>query len=138
MSDSETESLNNANNDPESWANANRAGPLDNANDSVAPQHFSGPLKINLPPAFQGDGLVASWSRRLEVAVQTMYNLPDVDLDPVLASVLPTRLADAAFLYWDSLSPIVQKTYTVVKTKWKEVFGPRHSSILSDICECSP
>lgn len=71
---SETESLNNANNNPKPLANANQAGFLDNANDSVVPQLFSGPLKINLPPAFQGDGTesFACWSRRFEVTVQAM------------------------------------------------------------------
>lgn len=45
----------------------------------------------------------------------------------MLASVLPTHLADSAFLYWDSLSLMVQKTYSVIKTKLKEALGPKHS-----------
>ncbi|CAI5686402.1 unnamed protein product [Oreochromis niloticus] len=52
---------------------------------------------------------------------------PEVDLATVMSSVLPTRLADAAFLYWDSLPSSTQKDYDLVKDKLKEVFGPKYS-----------
>lgn len=85
-------------------------------------------LKIDLPTVFKGDGneSFTSWSRRFEVAVQAM-STPDADLSAVMASILPTRLADAAFLYWDSLPPFIQKDYALVKEKLREVFGPKYS-----------
>lgn len=94
----------------------------------VAPATVSSALKIDLPPAFKGDGTESftSWSRRFEVAVQAMTS-PNADLSPMMASTLPTRLADAAFLYWDSLPSSTQKDYDLVKEKLKEVFGPKYS-----------
>ncbi|KAL3976326.1 ubiquitin carboxyl-terminal hydrolase 36/42 [Sarotherodon galilaeus] len=96
----------------------------------AAPAHHtvSGALTIDLPPVFKGDGTESftSWSRRFEVAVQAMTP-PEVDLATVMSSVLPTRLADAAFLYWDSLPSSTQKDYDLVKDKLKEVFGPKYS-----------
>ena len=49
----------------------------------------SSALKIDLPPAFKGDGTESftSWSRRFEVAVQAMSST-DTDLPTVMASVL--------------------------------------------------
>ena len=60
-------------------------------------------LKIELPPVFKGDGteFFTNWSRRFEVAVRAFHS-PGADVEGVLAAVLPTRLADAAFLYWDT------------------------------------
>lgn len=52
---------------------------------------------------------------------------PDADLSTVMASVLPTRLSDAAFLYWDSLSSTTQRDYDSVKEKLREGFGPKYS-----------
>ncbi|XP_019746209.1 uncharacterized protein LOC109528270 [Hippocampus comes] len=49
------------------------------------------------------------------------------DMSSVLASVLPTRLAEAAFLYWDSLSPTVKEDYGAVKKRLQDVFGLDHS-----------
>ncbi|KAK2920502.1 hypothetical protein Q8A73_002706 [Channa argus] len=97
-------------------------------NASLAPHAVSSNLKIDLPSAFKGDGTESftSWSRRFEVAVQAMTS-PDADLSTVLASILPTRLTDAAFLYWDSLSPSMQREYDLVKDKLREVFGPKYS-----------
>jgi len=107
---------------------------------SLATCAFSSALKIDLPPAFKGDGTESftSWSRRFEVAVQAMSST-DTDLHTVMASVLPTRLADAAFLYWDSLPSSVQKDYDSVKEKLKDVFGPIYSLpfIQTDTCDCS-
>lgn len=59
----------------------------------------SSALKIDLPPVFKGDGTESftSWSQRFEVAVQAITS-PDADLPTLMASILPTRLADAAFL----------------------------------------
>lgn len=51
----------------------------------------------------------------------------DTDMYTVMASVLPTRLADAAFLYWDSLPSSIQKDYDSVKEKLRDVFGPIYS-----------
>lgn len=94
----------------------------------LAPHAVSSGLKIDLPPAFKGDGTESftSWSRRFEVAVQAMTP-PDADFCTVMASILPTRLADAAFLYWDSLPPLTQKDYDSVKGRLREVFGPQYS-----------
>lgn len=94
----------------------------------LAAHAVSSALTIDLPPAFKGDGTESftSWSRRFEVAVQAMTP-PAVDLSAVMSSVLPTRLADAAFLYWDSLPPSTQKDYDLVKEKLREVFGPKYS-----------
>ena len=88
----------------------------------------SSALKIDLPPAFKGDGTESftSWSRRFEVAVQAMSST-DADLPAVMASVLPTRLADAAFLYWDSLPSSTQRDYDSLKEKLRDVFGPIYS-----------
>ncbi|XP_051902239.1 uncharacterized protein LOC127587812 [Hippocampus zosterae] len=85
-----------------------------------------GRLNIDLPPAFKGDGTVSftSWSRRFEVSMQAMYNRPAAEMSSVLASVLPTKLAEAAFLYWDSLSPAVKEDYKAVKKRLQDVFGP--------------
>jgi hypothetical protein len=47
-----------------------------------------------------------------------------MDLPTLMASVLPTRLADAAFLYWDSLPPLTQGDYDSVKEKLRDVFRP--------------
>lgn len=95
---------------------------------SLATCAVSSALKIDLPPAFKGDGTESftSWSRRFEVAVQAMSST-DTDLYTVMASVLPTRLADAAFLYWDSLPSSIQKDYDSVKEKLRDVFGPIYS-----------
>ena len=92
---------------------------------SLATHAVSSALKIDLPPAFKGDGTESftSWSRRFEVAVQAMSST-DADLPTVMASVLPTRLADAAFLYWDSLPFSTQRDYDSVKEKLRDVFGP--------------
>lgn len=94
----------------------------------LAPSTISSALKIELPSAFKGDGSESftSWSRRFEVAMQAMIS-PDADLSTVMASVLPTRLTDAAFLYWDSLSPVIQRDYDLVKEKLRDVFGPKYS-----------
>lgn len=88
----------------------------------------SGSLKIDLPPPFKGDGTesFSSWARRLEVAVQAL-TAPDTDYSAVMSSILPTRLTDAAFLYWDSLPAVTKKDYDSVKGKLREVFGPRYS-----------
>lgn len=88
----------------------------------------SSSLKIELPPVFKGDGTESftSWSRRFEVAVQAMSST-DSDLSTVMASILPTRLAEAAFLYWDSLPASTQKDYDSVKEKLRDVFGPKYS-----------
>lgn len=77
---------------------------------------ISSALKIELPPAFKGDGTESftSWSRHFEVAVQAMTS-SDADLSSVMASVLPTRLADAAFLYWDNLLLQPRKTTILLK-----------------------
>lgn len=95
---------------------------------AVAPHTVFSALKIDLPPAFKGDGTESftSWSRRFEVAVQAVTS-PDADLSTVMASVLPTCLADAAFLYWDSLPAATQSDYDSVKDKLKDVFGPKYS-----------
>lgn len=79
---------------------------------SLATHSVSSSLKIDLPPAFKGDWTESftSWSRRFEVAVQAMSST-DTDLSTVMASNLPTRLADAAFLYWDSLPASTQRDY---------------------------
>ena len=94
----------------------------------VAPHIVSGALKIDLPPVFKGDGTESftSWARRFEVSVQAMTQ-PDADLSTLMASILPTCLADAAFLYWDSLPPLTQKNYGLVKDKLRDVFGPKYS-----------
>ena len=94
----------------------------------VAPHTVSSALKIDLPPAFKGDGTESftSWARRFEVSMQAMTP-PDADLSTLMASILPTRLADAAFLYWDSLPPLTQKNYGLVKDKLRDVFGPKYS-----------
>lgn len=57
---------------------------------------------------------------RIEVAVQAMSST-DTDLSTVMASILPTHLADAAFLYWDSLPASTQKDYDAVKEKLRDV-----------------
>lgn len=88
---SETESLNNSS--PEPLANAklagsldnvNQAGPLDNAIYFVAPITSHGGLlkRSNYHQLFRemALGLFACWSCRFEVAVQAMYNLPDMEL----------------------------------------------------------
>ena len=95
---------------------------------SLATRSVSSSLKIDLPPACKGDGTESftSLSRRFEVAVQAMSST-DTDLSTVMASVLPTRLADAAFLYWDSLPASTQRDYDSVKEKLKDVFGPKYS-----------
>ena len=95
---------------------------------AVAPYAVSGALKIYLPPAFKGDGTESftSWSRRFEVAVQAVSS-PDADISTVMASVLPTRLADAAFLYWNSLPAATQSDYDSAKDKLKDFFGPKYS-----------
>lgn len=95
---------------------------------SLATRSVSSSLKIELPPAFKGDGTESftSWSRRFEVAVQAMSS-SDTDLSTVMASILPTRLADAAFLYWDSLPASTQRDYDSVKEKLRDVFGPQYS-----------
>ncbi|KAK2899729.1 hypothetical protein Q8A73_012858 [Channa argus] len=66
---------------------------------SVALHAVASNLKTNLASACKGDGTESftSWSRRFEVAVQAMTS-PDADLSTVFASILPTRLTDAAFL----------------------------------------
>ncbi len=88
----------------------------------------SSALKINRPTAFKGDGTESftGWSQPFEVAVQAMSS-PDADLSAVMASILPTCLANAAFLYWDSLPPSTQRDYGLVKEKLREVFGPKYS-----------
>ncbi|KAK7926034.1 hypothetical protein WMY93_008344 [Mugilogobius chulae] len=88
----------------------------------------SGLLKIDLPPRFKGDGTesFSSWARRFEVAVEAM-TAPDKDYSAVMSSVLPTRLTDAAFLFWDSLPPATKKDYHSVKEKLEKVFGPKYS-----------
>ncbi|KAK7909592.1 hypothetical protein WMY93_014276 [Mugilogobius chulae] len=88
----------------------------------------SGLLKIDLPPPFKGDGTesFSSWARRFEVAVEAM-TAPDKDYSAVMSSVLPTRLTDAAFLFWDSLPPATKKDYHSVKEKLEKVFGPKYS-----------
>lgn len=95
---------------------------------SLATHSVSSSLKIDLPPAFKGDGIESftSWSRRFEVAVQAMSST-DTDLSTVMASNLPTRLADAAFLYWDSLPASTQRDHDSVKEKLRDVFGPKYS-----------
>ena len=101
---------------------------VDGAEGAMAPIRLSGNLKIELPPAFKGDGTESftSWSRRFEVAVQAMHP-PATDLSRVLASVLPTCLSDAAFLYWDSLSPSVRQNYSQAKDKLRNVFGSKYT-----------
>lgn len=42
---------------------------------------------------------------------------PDADLTTVMSSILPPRLSDATFLYWDSLPPAIQRDYNSVKEK---------------------
>lgn len=90
-------------------------------------QHYTRPFRIDLPPAFKGDGTesFASWSRRFEVSVEAIASQSNQDSQVILASVLPTRLADAAFLYWDSLMPALKKDYSAVKDKMKEVFAQK-------------
>lgn len=85
-------------------------------------------LKIELPPVFKGDGteFFTNWSRRFEVAVRAFHS-PGADVEGVLAAVLPTRLADAAFLYWDTLPPATQDNYALVKKHLLDVFGPKHT-----------
>ena len=97
---------------------------------NLATHAVSSALKIDLPPAFKGDGTESftSWSRCLEVAVQAM-NSTVTDLPTVLAYVLPISLADAAFLYWDSLPPSTQGDYDSVKEKLH--------AIHPDTCKCS-
>lgn len=94
----------------------------------ISSRTVSSGLKIELPPLFKGDGteFFTNWSRRFEVAVRAMH-MPDANIDNVLAAVLPTRLADAAFLYWDSLPPATQKNYADVKKQLLDVFGPKHT-----------
>lgn len=72
-----------------------------------------------------GDGSesFSSWARRFEVAVQAMTP----QSTDMLASVLPTRLSDAAFLYWNSLPTSVKTSYNAVKDRLRHVFGLQHS-----------
>lgn len=105
---------------PNASGNADRMPPL-------APS-AAGSLHIELPAAFKGDGTesFSSWARRFEVAVQAMTP-QGTDMMNMLASVLPTRLSDAAFLYWDSLPNSVKTSYNTVKDRLRHVFGLQHS-----------
>lgn len=105
---------------PNASGNADRMPPL-------APS-AAGSLHIELPAAFKVDGTesFSSWARRFEVAVQAMTP-QGTDMMNMLASVLPTRLSDAAFLYWDSLPNSVKTSYNTVKDRLRHVFGLQHS-----------
>ena len=77
---------------------------------SLAPHTITGALEIECLPALKGCGTesFSSLSQHFEVAVQTMTS-PDAAVSTVMASILPTHLADAAFLYWDNLPPLTQR-----------------------------
>ena len=45
----------------------------------------------------------------------------------MLPSILPTRLADVAFLYCDSLPSSTRRHYDLVKEKIREIFWPKYS-----------
>ena len=81
-------------------------------------------IKIELPPAFCGDGTedFGKWVRRLEVAIAASSDHQESDLK----YILPARLSGAAFSYWDSLPDPVKKDFKQVRDKMKTVFCSRH------------
>ncbi|KAK3506251.1 hypothetical protein QTP70_033602, partial [Hemibagrus guttatus] len=85
-------------------------------------------VKIELPPPFSGDEKQSflCWTRQFEVAVRAITEGDDVaSVNYELVRILPTRLAGAAFLLWDSLPATVQGDYNTVKERLKEAFGQR-------------
>ncbi len=61
-----------------------------------------------LPPDFTGDGneSFSQWARHFQVCCETL------GMDKLqLAMVLPSKLAGAAFSYWDSLSDDIKVDY---------------------------
>ena len=93
------------------------------AEDNVStPQvHF----RAVLPPDFTGDGneSFSQWARRFQVCCETS------GMDkPQLAKVLPSRLAGAAFSYWDSLSDDIKADYDSTCNKIAAVFD--HKQLL--------
>ncbi|KAK3506113.1 hypothetical protein QTP70_002660, partial [Hemibagrus guttatus] len=85
-------------------------------------------VKIELPPPFSGDEKQSflCWTRQFEVAVRAITEGDDAaSVNYELVRILPTRLAGAAFLLWDSLPATVQGDYNTVKERLKEAFGQR-------------
>lgn len=113
-------------------SSANSSSSSSSASGSVNQQPLApfvaGNLHIELPAAFKGDGTesFSSWARRFEVAVRAITP-QGTDLMNMLSSVLPTRLSDAAFLYWDSLPTPVKTNYNTVTERLKHVFGLQQS-----------
>ncbi|CAB1449400.1 unnamed protein product [Pleuronectes platessa] len=67
------------------------------------------PLDYKMP---YGERSIAS---NFEVAVQALVSGTGGDYEYELVRILPTRLARAAFLLWDSLPKTVQTDYSAVK-----------------------
>ncbi|ROL52847.1 hypothetical protein DPX16_8410 [Anabarilius grahami] len=85
-------------------------------------------VKIELPPPFSGDEKQSflCWTRQFEVAVRAITEGDGAtSVNYELVRILPTRLAGAAFLLWDSLPAAVQGDYKTVKERLKEAFGQR-------------
>ncbi len=75
-----------------------------------------------LPPDFTGDGneSFSQWARHFQVCCETS------GMDkPQLAKVLPSRLAGAAFSYWDSLSDDIKVDYNTTWSKLAAVFDQK-------------
>ncbi|KAK7902207.1 hypothetical protein WMY93_018976 [Mugilogobius chulae] len=85
-------------------------------------------VKIELPPLFSGEDNenFSCWSRQYEVAVRALVAGTGADYEYELARILPTRLAKAAFLLWDSLPAAIQADYSAVKERLQEAFRQRH------------
>lgn len=90
------------------------------AEDNVSTPHVQ--FRAVLPPDFTGDGSesFSQWARRFQVCCETS------GMDkPQLAKVLPSRLAGAAFSYWDSLSDDIKSNYDTTCLKMSAVFDQK-------------
>lgn len=85
-------------------------------------------VRIELPPPFSGEERQSfvCWARQFEVSVRALTDGSGAaSYNYELTRILPTRLSDAAFSLWDSLSDAVKSDYDAVKEKLKEAFGRR-------------
>ena len=94
-------------------------------------------VRVELPPRFTGDGQItfAIWVRQFETAACFQNGVATVaDCNDGLAWLLPTRLAGAAFLLWDSLPLDIKGQYALVKEKLSAAFGQRHFLLHFQTC----
>lgn len=85
-------------------------------------------VRIDLPAPFSGDDRQSfvCWARQFEVSVKALTEGSGAaSYNYELTRILPTRLCNAAFSLWDSLSDAVKSDYDAVKEKLKEAFGRR-------------